>query len=79
MRISKAYSRYIREFLEIKGTDENQLCHYRAGIRIFIETIGDVELSDLTLDEVARYKSSLKTYSHHRCENIGSTTRSSNT
>ena len=48
MIISKAYSRYIREFLEIKGTDENQLCHYRAGIRIFVETIGDVELSDLT-------------------------------
>jgi site-specific recombinase XerD len=69
MRISKAYSRYIREFLEIKGTDENQLCHYRAGIRIFVETIGDVELSDLTLEEVARYKSSLRTYGHHRCDN----------
>lgn len=49
------------------------------GFAFFIETIGDVELSDLTLDEVARYKSSLKTYGHHRCENIGSTTRSSNT
>lgn len=69
MRISEAYYRYIREYLEIKGVDENQLVHYRAGVRIWCETIGDTELRDISLDDVAMYKTILRTYGRHRCEN----------
>jgi len=69
MKMSRAYARYIKEYLEIKGVDSNQIVHYEAGIRIWCQTIGDKELSEVTLDDIANYKSELKTYGHHRCEN----------
>lgn len=69
MRLSEAYHRYIGEYLQIKGVDENQLVHFRAGIRIWCETIGDLELSEITLEMVARFKTELKTYGRHRCDN----------
>ena len=69
MRLSEAYRRYIGEYLQIKGVDENQLVHFRAGIRIWCETIGDLELSEITLEMVARFKTELKTYGRHRCDN----------
>lgn len=69
MRLSEAYRRYIGEYLQIKGVDENQLVHFRAGIRIWCETIGDLELSKITLEMVARFKTELKTYGRHRCDN----------
>ncbi len=69
MKLSEAYSRYIGEYLQIKGVDENQLVHFRAGIKIWCETIGDCELSKITLEMVARFKTELKTYGRHRCDN----------
>jgi len=69
MRLSEAYRRYIGEYLQIKGVDENQLVHFRAGIRIWCETIGDLELSEITLEMVAQFKTELKTYGRHRCDN----------
>lgn len=69
MKLSEAYRRYVGEYLEIKGVDENQLVHFRAGIRIWCETVGDKELEKITLKDVARFKTNLKTYGRHRCEN----------
>lgn len=69
MRISEAYRRYIGEYLQIRGVDENQLVHFRAGIKIWCETIGDSDLSKITLEMVARFKTELKTYGRHRCDN----------
>jgi site-specific recombinase XerD len=69
MRISQAYYRYIREYLEIKGVDENQLVHFRAGVRIWCNTVGDKELSAISLSDVARFKTELRTYGRHRCDN----------
>jgi site-specific recombinase XerD len=69
MKLSQAYNRYISEYLDIKGTDDNQLVHYRAGIRIWCHTIGDKEISKITLDDISRFKTELRTYGHHRCDN----------
>ena len=69
MKMSRAYTRYIKEYLEIKGVDQNQITHYKAGIRIWCETVGDKELSKVSLDDIAAYKTYLRTYGRHRCEN----------
>ena len=66
MRISEAYYRYIREYLEIKGVDFNQITHYRAAARLWCEIVGDKELSEITMEDVHAYASGLKTYGRHR-------------
>lgn len=69
MTFSKAYKRYIAEYLEIKGVDKNQLFHNKACIRYWCEIIGDKELEDIDLSDIARFQSKLRTYGQHRCTN----------
>lgn len=69
MRISQAYYRYIREYLEIKGADFNQITHYKAAARLWCEIVGDIELSELTLEDVREFSIGLKTYGRHRGTN----------
>lgn len=57
------------EYLEIKGTDDNQLVHYGAAVRYWAEIIGDKELSEITMDDIAHFKTGLRTYGAHRCNN----------
>ena len=69
MRISQAYHRYIREYLEIKGVDFNQITHYKAAARLWCEIVGDIELSEITLEDVRKFSIGLKTYGRHRGTN----------
>lgn len=69
MRISEAYLRYVREYLEIKGADLNQITHYKASARLWVEIVGDRELSKVTMEDVAKFTSGLKTYGQHRGTN----------
>jgi len=69
MRISEAYIRYVREYLEIKGADLNQITHYKASARLWVEIVGDKELSKVTMEDVAKFTSGLKTYGQHRGTN----------
>lgn len=69
MKLSEAYRRYVGEYLEIKGVDSNQITHYKAASKLWCEIVGDLELADITLDEVSRFVSGLKTYGRHRGSN----------
>ena len=69
MRISEAYLRYVREYLEIKGADLNQITHYKASARLWVEIVGDKELSKVTMEDIAKFTSGLKTYGQHRGTN----------
>ena len=66
MKISEAYCRYIREYLEIKGTDKNQITHYKASSKLWCEIVGDKELADISMEDISKFSSGLKTYSRHR-------------
>lgn len=69
MKYSEAHKRYITEYLEIKGVDKNQVFHHRACIRYWCQIIGDKELPDITLEDISRFQSELRTYGQHRCNN----------
>ena len=69
MKISTAYLRYVTEYLEIKGVDMNQIIHYRASARLWSEIVGDKELADITMEDVAKFTSGLRTYGQHRGTN----------
>lgn len=69
MKISTAYLRYVTEYLEIKGVDMTQITHYKASARLWAEIVGDKELSDITMDDVAKFTSGLRTYGQHRGTN----------
>ena len=69
MKISTAYLRYVTEYLEIKGVDMTQMTHYRASARLWSEIVGDKELADITMEDVAKFTSGLRTYGQHRGTN----------
>ena len=69
MKLSEAFRRYITEYLEIKGADNNQIIHYKASARLWAEIVGDMALEDITMDDVAKFTSGLKTYGSHRSPN----------
>ena len=69
MTISEAYDRYISEYLQIKGVDKNQVFHHRACLRYWLEIIGDKDISEIDLEDVALFQSKLKTHEQHRCNN----------
>lgn len=69
MKISEAYRRYVAEYLEIKGVDLNQITHYRASARLWCEIVGDLELSQVEMEDVAKFVSGLKTYGRKRTVN----------
>ena len=69
MRIQTAYARYIREYLLVKGCNKSVLVHIRAGSRLFVEIVGNVYLSDLTLEDVAKFAAGLGHYGGNRTQN----------
>lgn len=69
MKMSEAYRRYVAEYLEIKGVDLNQITHYRASARLWCEIVGDLELSQVEMEDVAKFVSGLKTYGRKRSAN----------
>lgn len=69
MKMSEAHKRYVNEYLEIKGIDRNQRIHYRNSARLWCEIVGDKELSEVTMEDVAKFTSGLKTYGRRRCAN----------
>lgn len=69
MKICTAYLRYVTEYLEIKGVDMTQITHYRASARLWSEIVGDMELSDITMEDIAKFTSGLRTYGQHRGTN----------
>lgn len=69
MKMSEAVRRYEEEYLAIKGVNKNQLFHYRSLGRLWCEIIGNIEVEDITIHEVYEFKSKLKTYGRHRCQN----------
>lgn len=69
MKIREAIQAYIEEYLTIKGVDKQQIIHYRALSRYWCEIIGDIEIEDLSLKDVYRFKTEFQTYGRHRCNN----------
>lgn len=69
MKLSEAYRRYVAEYLEIKGVDSNQITHYKASAKLWCEIVGDLELADISMADVAKFTSGLKTYGRHRGPN----------
>jgi site-specific recombinase XerD len=69
MKMSTAILRYEKEYLVIKGVDKQQIFHYRALGRYWCEIIGDMELKDITLQEISEFRSKFQTYGRHRCNN----------
>lgn len=69
MRIQTAYTRYMSEYLLLKGCDKSELVHIRAGARWFVEIVGNIHLSELTLDDVAKYAAGLGHYNGNRSQN----------
>ena len=69
MRISQAYSRYVKEYLIIKNVDMNQIIHYRSGSRLFVGIVGDLWLEEIDLEDIAKFTSGLKTYERNRSVN----------
>lgn len=69
MKISVAYMRYINEYLEIKGVDFNQITHYKAAARLWCEIVGDKEIADISMEDIAKFSSGLKTYGRRRGNN----------
>ena len=69
MKISEAYSRYINEFLLVKGVDKNQLFHFKACQRYLCEIVGDKEISSLDMNDISKFQGELRTYGRHRCQN----------
>jgi site-specific recombinase XerD len=67
--MSTAILRYEKEYLVIKGVDKQQIFHYRALGRYWCEIIGDMELKDITLQEISEFRSKFQTYDRHRCTN----------
>lgn len=69
MKISEAYRRYVTEYLEIKGVDLNQITHYKASAKLWVEIVGDKELDAVNMADIAKFTAGLKTYGCHRTTN----------
>lgn len=69
MKLSEAILRYEQEYLVIKGVDKHQIFHYRALSRFWCEIMGDLEIEELTIIDVADFKTKFQVYGRHRCNN----------
>lgn len=69
MKISEAFNLYIRDYLELKGVDKHQIWHYKALGRYARTILGDIELEDLKIEDVALFQTKLRTFEVCRCNN----------
>lgn len=66
MLISEAYNRYINEFLLIRGVHKEYVIRYKTGRKLAVEIIGDIELKEITMDDVSTFTQRLYSYKQRR-------------
>jgi len=69
MRISEAFSAYVKDYLTIRGVNPNTIVHYQATARLFCEIIGNKHISQIKVSDISEWASKLRNYGHHRCDN----------
>lgn len=69
MKISEAYNKFINEFLTLKGAGKSQINHYKTCKRYLCEILGDKDIEELSIDDIATFVLRLRNYGTHRCNN----------
>lgn len=69
MKISKAFQLYIDEYLNLKGVDKHQIWHYRALGRYASLILKDKDIEKITMKDIAKFQTELRTFEACRCNN----------